>query len=361
MQNKRIYSVAIIGAGYAGKRFVRAFRYRQNVIGDVKVVAVCDKSMQKLSTFKGYEIKIYSDVNDMLSSDKFDIIVVASNEESHYRILLNIFKKKQNPKRIIVEKLLTKNIKQSLAIQRIFKNFDISIHFVERHSQVISEAVKWLLKHNLEVRRGFFFWGKYRLHDHRPTIGVISEISHPIDLILFISKISIKSHFKIVKSCCTFSDYSCSGKNILDTINVNIKFGKNLFINGSSSFLWGKRDRRIMLYLSKPDSKISYIVEFSFDNPRWDIDVCTISSINKSANLKKIIKKWETKEKKDIKELCGIEKIYNFIDENIKEIKNKKYSQSLAHLEQGCYVQNVVESLMDDAKSLSVSTPIFKK
>lgn len=189
----------MIGCGIAGSRFLRALVTRERKIGDIRVTAICDSDPTKLKTFNGSNVKIFTNARDMLTSGQYDVIILATNEVSHYDILCEIHKHPKKFKRLLVEKLLVETLKQANSIAEMFVDNDISIHFVERHSFVIQKLTTWLRGKALKIRRASFFWGKYRLHDHRPTIGVISEISHPIDLVLMISGLSNSASFEILR------------------------------------------------------------------------------------------------------------------------------------------------------------------
>jgi hypothetical protein len=46
----------------------------------------------------------------------------------------------------------------------------------------------------LQLLRAHFYWGKNRINDHRPTIGVSSEAIHSLDLIQHVSLIQITTY-----------------------------------------------------------------------------------------------------------------------------------------------------------------------
>ncbi|MEN9098645.1 Gfo/Idh/MocA family oxidoreductase, partial [Bacillus subtilis] len=83
-------SIALIGMGSAGSRFLRAILYREKIKGDVKLVAICDRNRERLENFYNTNIKTYQKVNDLLINGAYDIIVIATNENSHFNILKDI-------------------------------------------------------------------------------------------------------------------------------------------------------------------------------------------------------------------------------------------------------------------------------
>ena len=352
-------SVGLIGFGRAGGRFLRAIIHRQREVGDVVLNAVCDSNLKRLKIFNDFGIKIYDNHIEMLKSSDFDIIVVATNEDSHYQILCDVKKYSVSFKRILVEKLLVEKLEQAEEIKKIFNEDEISVHFVERHSPIIKKLLDWMKENTLKLERASFFWGKYRLHDHRPTVGVTSEISHPIDLILLLSSMKEETQFKILNSSCLFSDYTYSGNKVLDTITANIKFENGLVVNANSSFLWDDRERRLILYLTDSSKKVKYIVTIIFDTPYWDLDTCIISDVDAIEGRRKLLYKWEIKKEDINPDIFCISKTSQFLSDNIDEICNRNASDTLARLNQACYVQRIVETLELDAEKNAVSTEIF--
>lgn len=359
MEQKNIISVGLIGCGLAGGRFLRALITRERNIGDVHVAAACDSDPAKLKIFNGSNVKTYTNARDMLAFGQYDVIVLATNEVSHYDILCEIHKHPKKFKRLLVEKLLVETLKQANSIMEMFTDNDISIHFVERHSFVVQKLVTWLRKKKLRIKRASFFWGKYRLHDHRPTIGVISEISHPIDLILMISGLPSNASIGILRGNYIFSDFSFSADKILDTINVNLKLGQELLVNGNSSFLWDKRDRRISFYASGLNDTVSHEINIIFDNPYWDLDVCTINEIDRVNGRRRLVEKWEVKQSDINPNTLCVSKTSQFLEENMRELKGGRRSTTLARLSQGVYIQKITDALLIDAERFMVETPIF--
>ncbi|WP_339187352.1 Gfo/Idh/MocA family oxidoreductase [Bacillus sp. FSL M8-0025] len=352
-------SIALIGMGSAGSRFLRAILYREKIKGDVKLVAICDRNRERLQNFYNTNIKTYQKVNDLLINGAYDIIVIATNENSHFNILKDIKKYSTKYKRILVEKLLVEKFNQVRDILSIYDENEIAVHFVERHSLILKYLLNWMQTNNLTVKRASFFWGKFRLYDHRPTIGVTSEISHPIDLILMISNIKPGTPFEILGGTYVYSDFSISGKQVLDTINVNLKIGNEILVNGSSSFLWEKRRRNVQFYLANSEGIVTYMVVLIFDKPHWDMDICRVYKVNLPYGRKRLINTWKVNSNKMISELFCVHKTSIFIDENVNEIKGLRESFTLAKLSSSAYVQEIVSSLHSHSELNLIDTPIF--
>jgi len=353
--------VALIGLGKSGSRLLRALIYRERMYKDIKLAAICDSNSERLKTVKLSKIdtQTYTNVDNLLLKDNYDIIIIATNETSHYDILRKIKQYSITFKKVLIEKLLVENFVQASKLSSLYNEEEISVHFVERHSPVVKKFLHWKFINNLRVKRANFLWGKYRLYDHRPTIGVTSEISHPIDLIQVLAGIKSHSPFSILGGNYIHSDFSVSGTRVLDTINVNLKFGEDLVVNGSSSFLWDKRTRKIQLYLSSGDDAVSYMATFIFDTPHWDADSCKIYKVNQSDGKKHLINHWSISQKDIAPDLLCISKIHEFISENIEEVSLGKTSTTLARLSSSCYVQEVLEEINNHSESNSIYTPIY--
>lgn len=353
-----MYKVALIGFGRSGGRFLRALIYLQRNFGYLKLEAVCDYDKGRLRKLKKYGIKSYACIDRLLEKDDYDIFVVTTNEDSHFDILCKIKEKSKKCKKILIEKLLVENIIQANKLRDIYNEGDISVHFVERHSIVVEKLKKWMKDKGVMVSRASFFWGKYRLHDYRPTVGVVSEISHPLDLVLALADINHNEKFEILKGNYISSDYSFFKPKLIDTISVNIKFGENLIVDGNSSFLWDRRERRVILFLSD-NNKVRYMASIVFDTPQWDIDNCIISSVGIDCGKKSQMKKITSQQKDVESDILCISKTVKFIQENINEIETGKISNNLVHLSQGVYIQKIIDALERDSLKNTIETRIF--
>ena len=354
-----IFSVAIIGLGRAGGRFLRAFLHRQQNIGDVRITAVCDPNPARAEILRRHGIKTYNDVRELLKAGKYDIIVIATNEDSHFQILSLISGTGVSFRRIIMEKPLVETMEQAGLIKKMFTETDIAVHFVERHSPIVNNFLDWKAENGLEINRAAFFWGKYRLHDSRPTIGVTTEISHALDCVAMLAGISPGTPFEILQGSYIRSDFSFSGSALLDTINMTVRFGGNLIIDGNSSFLWEKRERRIILYLSNHEHLVTHMAALIFDNPYWDLDTCVINKADSMEGIPKLVRKWKVLRKDIDPNTFCISKTLQFLEENVSELKGGPESPRLARLGQACYIQEILEALIKDASRSDVNTSIF--
>lgn len=142
--------VAIIGCGYiagfaddTGKR-PQIFTHAKalSLSKKCKLVACCDNDTRQLKKFsKRWDIKkIYTDIDEMLSNNKIDIVTVASPSNKHFE---HIHKStKYNIKAIFCEKPLTHEIKTSKEIIKICKekNIKLAVNFMRRWDQFFGEV-----------------------------------------------------------------------------------------------------------------------------------------------------------------------------------------------------------------------------
>jgi predicted dehydrogenase len=174
-------SVLVIGVGRSGGRFVRALNYLERIGLPVQVVALCDLNPAPLDTLSA-ATAIFSDVRVALPAAEPDVVVVCVNEAAHFEVLKAI--SELAPRALVMcEKPLTETLEQFIHIERLFAPDTITVNFVERYSPIVSDFTDWRKNESVENLRAEFFWGKYRYRDPRPTMGVLSEIAHPIDLV----------------------------------------------------------------------------------------------------------------------------------------------------------------------------------
>jgi predicted dehydrogenase len=347
-------NVAIIGYGYSGKRFYDVLKVRQQKENDVNIVGICDIQPMVLQSLS--DALICNDINTLFElSSNIDIVIVTVNEKYRFEVFEKLQEHKTKFKIIISEKLLTENISQAEKLLNMYNQTDIFVHFVERFSPVVSTFYDWITQNQLVVKRANFFWGKNRLYDKRPTIGVISEISHPLDLILYLSDVNYDEPINIESGNFVFSDYSSFDIDLLESINISLKTSNDLFIFGNSSFLWNARDRRITLFLAtKGNKNITYIANLTFDNPYWDNDKCEIFELDNVGKIVKQVKTYSSNSTDDC--LKGLNKIYNFLEEVINQAYHTESKKRLLpNLKSAVCIQKIVNDILNKAQNFRSS------
>ena len=78
-------SIAVVGKGRMGGR--HALNIAKGAVKGGKLVAVCDLDKEKLNNFAAkHEVAAYTDIQDMLSKEKLDGVIVATPHYSHVGI-----------------------------------------------------------------------------------------------------------------------------------------------------------------------------------------------------------------------------------------------------------------------------------
>ena len=166
------YSVALIGCGRIGylndkNRKKGTYSYLQSIINhkNFKLIAVVDKKNNiRFEISKKFKIPSYPSYKKMMGIHNPDLVIVATNDKSHYEILMNIVNYK--PKFVFTEKPLANTSAEIKKIINTYKrnSVPLSVNFSRRFSPVFNE-INALLKRNhlgkiesvkMQYSRGFF-------------------------------------------------------------------------------------------------------------------------------------------------------------------------------------------------------------
>ncbi|MGK6328883.1 Gfo/Idh/MocA family protein [Erwinia sp. DT-104] len=254
-------NVLIIGPGYAGKRYINAF---QSLEGEFRAtefnyayVAVSKKDLP---------FTYYSNIEQALKQHLPDVIVVAVSDGNHAEVL---FQLEGYSGFIICEKPLVNSADDLHRIRQALVNtLGFCMDMVERYSEATDYLKNYIRDNSLTLLRANFIWGKDRIHDHRTTCGVPSEIIHSLDLVEWVA--GINEHLELDAAIGTESNFSISGDNILDSVSVTARLGEAL-ITGYSSFTNIIRQRTLDFIFSSPEKELVY-ARLTFDTPEWDND-----------------------------------------------------------------------------------------
>nr|WP_315423525.1 Gfo/Idh/MocA family oxidoreductase [uncultured Pedobacter sp.] len=281
MKKELNYKTLIIGYGYSGKRFLQTLNHltnEENISFEIAIVDNNPSAFFNLDNNYGQ----YNEIQQALEDFIPEIVIVAVNEKFHFSILKNLAN--SSTKLVLCEKPLVETIEQLEYLQTINFKPLLSLNLVERFSPILTEFFKW--KNSLTdpiTKKVEFFWGKNRVKDHRPTIGVISEIIHPLDLIQYMFGLK---EIKFQNAISISSDFSVSGEDVTDSLNV-IGKSNDCIISGHSSFVWVHRHREIIAFIR--DLEDTYRINLHFDNPRWDCDQLIIDKITSAGKITNIL------------------------------------------------------------------------
>lgn len=354
-------SACVIGCGKAGARFIKAINYLHKTGAGIEIKFACDTNPLHLeSCGVGSGVKKYSDYkNAFTENSDVDFIFVCVNEHAHYEILSYIKDQSIKYLRIISEKPLTETLSQANHISELYKNEDITLNFVERYSPIVSDYHEWKRENNLAPVKANFFWGKYRIHDPRKTMGVLSEISHPLDLTLYLMDIKPHEEISLEQAIGQKSDYSPYKADLIDTVSISLKLKEQFVITGHSSFVWETRRRTISVFLQDSNQVCRYMAVCNFDDPVWDMDNLKIYDIIKSPGRMELVKEFDYGGEDCKQEIFKVNKIYKFILENIANVYQDKKSCNLAYLDQAIYIQSILD-LIEKGISRDVQQNLYQ-
>jgi predicted dehydrogenase len=259
----------VVGHGYAGKRFVTALRHLAGAGAPVELVGVCDRSATRLPA----GVAGFTDLADALRTLRPSVICVTVNESDH----LAVYEQLASYHRALVisEKPLTTDSRHIDRAREVLGGHCFAMNLVERFSPVVREYRRWARSHgSLDVVRVETFWGKHRVGDPRPTIGVLSELVHSLDLVRYLF---LPGKLRILGGHGVESDFSPHSAAILDTVDVHAAMGE-IPVLMRSSYAWPTRQRIVTALLWSARGGLIR-VKLEFDIPHWDCDRLEISTI----------------------------------------------------------------------------------
>ena len=250
--------VLIVGLGYAGTRFLKAFGKASG--GRHAEVAYVDLVERPVLNQR------FNNVETALREFRPDIAVVSVNDDQHARILEELHGFRGF---VVCEKPLASAGDDLGRVEKAMEQTSgFCLDLIERYSEATMLLKRHVQDQHLRLVRANFYWGKDRIHDRRPTCGVTSEVIHALDLVQHVS--GQKENLEIVGVLGSRSDFSISGNQVLDSVSLAGNLGAGV-VTGYSSFVNVTRKREIDFTFASPQGKLVYAVAV-FDTPAWDID-----------------------------------------------------------------------------------------
>lgn len=293
----------IIGLGYSGTRYLRAFK-NTTVIDKEKIQIAYVSKKNKDNNYI-----FYSNIEEALKLYTPDIIVICVTDGEHY----NVIKKLSSFSGFVIcEKPLVNKNDNLENVENCLKSISgFCMDMVERYSDTSIELKRFIHDNKLKLLRVNFYWGKDRIHDTRRTCGVPSEIIHALDLIQWVT--SSKEGIVIDHAIGVTSDFSISGKDILDSIAITGNIN-GAAVSGYSSFVNIMRKRTIDFTLALSDEEIIY-AHMEFDTPNWDIDTLKVWTRGSTDNnyIFNFINQWDDASL----DKCAIQKLQRQVDDVI--------------------------------------------
>lgn len=252
--------ILIIGLGYAGERFRRAFEHVSNRAG-VSISMAYVGRRQKATSLR-YFICIEGALQDFGP----DIVVVSVNDVNHADVLRQLVGYQGF---VICEKPLVTPADGLDSVHEALSSVSgFALNLIERYSQAAQTLRGWVIRNAWKLVRANFIWGKDRINDYRPTCGVTSEAIHALDLLSWICP--AEGPINLTGVLGVRSDFSISGRTVLDSVQLNAVLD-DAPITGYSSFVNIVRQRTLdFTFVDQEDQLIH--ARLTFDTPRWDRD-----------------------------------------------------------------------------------------
>jgi predicted dehydrogenase len=252
--------ILIIGLGYAGNRYHRAFEHIATSTGMPLSLAYVGRRQKPI------ELPYFVSVGRALEEFAPDIVVVSVNDHSHASVLQQLAGYQGF---VICEKpLVTPQDDLTSLYAALEQVSGFALDLVERYSEASRQLRDWVERHDWQLVRTHFHWGKDRINDYRPTCGVTSEVIHALDLLGWICPRA--GQLKLHGVLGVRSDFSISGNEVLDTVQLTASLGEAR-VTGYSSFVNIVRQRTVDFSFVDRDARLIH-ARLVFDTPRWDCD-----------------------------------------------------------------------------------------
>ena len=252
--------ILIIGLGYAGNRYRRAFGHIAASTGLPLSLAYVGRQQKPIY------LPYFDSVGLALDEFAPDIVVVSVNDHSHAPVLQQLAGYQGF---VICEKpLVTPQDDLATLHAGLGQVSGIALDLVERYSDASRQLREWVERHDWQLVRANFHWGKDRINDYRPTCGVTSEVIHALDLLGWICPRA--GLLRLHGVLGVRSDFSISGAEVLDTVLLTASLGEAR-VSGYSSFVNIVRQRTVDFSFVDRDARLIH-ARLVFDTPCWDHD-----------------------------------------------------------------------------------------
>lgn len=333
--------VLIVGLGKAGGRFLRSLSYLHEICPALEVAAVCDSNASQLDQVESSVVRRFTDLSVALEEIRPDVVCVCVNEVGHFDAL-KLIAACSSVRAVLSEKPLTETLEQCEAVIDLLGGRLVCVNFVERYSPVIQDFQEWSVDNDATVLRAEFRWGKYRFMDPRPTMGVLSEISHPVDLVRILLGAGPEAPMAVHGASGSLSNFSVVDRALLDTIDVDFSID-GIPVRGHSSFLWEGRDRRTVLY-GRTGAGALFQAVLDFDRPSWDCDSLRIARMDERLGTREQIFSSRCEKGDFPPEVKHIFKVTRFCAIALRALYQPEHREQLALAEDAWWVQRAIDS-----------------
>ncbi|MFJ8957412.1 Gfo/Idh/MocA family protein [Streptomyces sp. NPDC102381] len=258
--------VLIAGMGYAGSRFLTALRSLDGPQGIGVHLELAYHARHETRE----DIEYFASLKQALADFTPDVVIVAVTDSAHAEILTGLAGYEGF---VLAEKPLT-SLQDDLDVvaTSLEHTQGFALDLVERYSDATMALRDYVRRHDLSLVRAHATWGKDRINDHRPTVGVTSEVIHSLDLLRWVAPgtdaIAVRDVVGVT------SDFSISGEAVLDSVALTATVGEAP-VTVYSSFTNITRQRTVDCTFRAPDGRLVYATAI-YDTPVWDADYLRI-------------------------------------------------------------------------------------
>lgn len=309
-----IERVLVVGAGKAGGRFLRALEHLRLQGAPLQVSGVCDIAASQLAPLAG-SYETFTDLDEACARTRPTVVCVCANEVAHRDVLATVAGLEDVPL-VLSEKPLTAALAEFDEIAGMLPAEGVTVNFVERHSPVVEDFLDWRAESGATIYRCEFFWGKYRWRDGRPTMGVLSEMSHPLDLVRCLCDLDADVPAEVLDASLASSDFSADDVVVPDSADVHLVLGGSIVVRGHSSFLWDSRMRRIVIYAGASDGE-TFRAVLEFDDSRWDQDRLVVARLDPVGGRPETVLRTAYDNDDFPAALDQVHKVARFVDESL--------------------------------------------
>lgn len=225
-------NIAVIGCGNIGKRHLAVIDAEERA----SLVAVCDideQKTQELAKLYG-NVPFYNNLDDMLSKESIDLIIVSTPHDTHANITIEALK---NGCHVLVEKPMTLSVADGNKMIECAKNNGKKLFVVKQNRynvpiKLVEEAFKqnrlgkvFMVNCNVFWNRHEDYYAKsnWRGKKNREGGALYTQASHFIDLLI--------NWFGDIKSTKTYIDTKKQAIEIEDTGSSIIQFESGVLCN----------------------------------------------------------------------------------------------------------------------------------
>ena len=269
--------IGVIGTGIMGRNHVRVAS-SLNVLA--AVADVDSKSVGEIS--KAFNVKGYTNVEDMLKDENVEAVVVATPTEYHHGIAMKAL---EHGKHVLVEKPFTSTVEQGEELVKYAekKGLHLATGQVERFNPVV-KFIKDIIKTghlgkviSISTRRVSSFPGRIR------DVGVIFDLGiHDIDVIRYLAGSEVE---RIYAAADASNDIPFE-----DHANISLKFSNKILGEIETNWLTPMKVRKGAITCSEGYIEFNYItqeVELSRSS-FMNLDVMNLYNIPQKYNTEKI-------------------------------------------------------------------------